>query len=168
MKIYLIRHGIAQERVGGEDNPQRALTPKGIAKTNQVAQKFKAIETLCNLILFSPYVRAKQTAQILLNYNLAPTMEENTALLPNGDIQSWIHWLQNSDYTEEDNLILVGHQPDLGNWAEILIWGNSNGKITLKKAGIIGINILDMGNPIGNSELFLLTSPKWLLTPIDS
>ncbi|MGY6528857.1 MAG: phosphohistidine phosphatase SixA [Cyanobacterium sp.] len=168
MKIYFVRHGIAQERIAGVDNPQRALTPKGIVKTNQVAQKFKNIENPCNLILTSPYVRAKETAQILLNNNLAPKMAENNALLPDGDIEVWLHWLQQSGYTQGDKLILVGHQPDLGNWAEILLWGNSEGKIALKKAGVIGIEILTMDNPVGNSEIFLLTSPKWLLSPIDS
>lgn len=168
MKIYFVRHGIAQERIAGADNPQRALTPKGIAKTHQVAQKFKQIENSCNLIITSPYIRAKQTAQILYEHQLAPKIEESNHLMPDGDIQPWLHSLQNSGYTEDDKLILVGHQPDLGNWAETLIWGKSEEKIILKKAGIIGINITNIDRPLGNSEIFLLISPKWLLTTIDS
>jgi len=58
---------------------------------------------------------------------------------------------------------LVGHQPNLGNWAEMLVWGTIKNKIIVKKAGIIGLSIPDQEMPIGNSELFLLTSPKWLL-----
>jgi len=60
-------------------------------------------------------------------------------------------------------LALVGHQPDLGNWAETLVWGYAKEKLVLKKAGVIGINIPDTGSPIGKSELFLLTSPKWVI-----
>ncbi|MBE9223211.1 phosphohistidine phosphatase SixA [Cyanobacterium stanieri LEGE 03274] len=168
MKIYFVRHGIAQERIAGEDNPERALTPKGIAKTHQVAQKLKQVENCCNLIITSPYVRAKQTAEILYEHKIAPKIEERNYLMPDGDIQPWLHSLQNSSYSKDDKLILVGHQPDLGNWAETLIWGKSAKKITLKKAGIIGINIFDIYNPLGNGEIFLLISPKWLLTTIDS
>jgi len=57
---------------------------------------------------------------------------------------------------------LVGHQPDLTNWTELLIWGEIQGKLILKKAGIIGLDLLDLSNPIGTSELFLLAGPKWI------
>jgi len=57
---------------------------------------------------------------------------------------------------------IVGHEPDLSAWAELLVFGEIKGSLVLKKAGIIGITIPEVGLPIGNSLLFLLIPPKLL------
>jgi phosphohistidine phosphatase len=96
---------------------------------------------------------------------LGSQVEEFTSLAPDGDIHTWVSWLQEwrKNLPEARCLALVGHQPDLGNWAEALVWGNAQEKLILKKAGVIGLNIPATERPIGQSDLFLLTSPKWLL-----
>jgi phosphohistidine phosphatase len=60
-------------------------------------------------------------------------------------------------------LVFVGHQPDLGAWAEELIWGEPAEHLQLKKAGVIGIHLASLTNSHPENQLFLLTSPKWLL-----
>jgi phosphohistidine phosphatase len=164
MELYLIRHGIAEDATKYERDEQRPLTDKGSQKTAKVAQKLTQIGLKLNLILTSRLVRAKQTAQICQKVGLTEEIVEFTALSPGGDIKDWVNWWQSSDYNNgESYLGLVGHQPDLGNWAETLIWGESKGKLLLKKAGIIGLRLPNRENPLGKSELFLLSSPKWLL-----
>jgi phosphohistidine phosphatase len=110
-------------------------------------------------------VRARETAAILQDIGLCSQVEKFASLAPDGDIHVWVSWLaawrQNSSGNR--GLALVGHQPDLGNWAETLLWGDAKEKLVLKKAGVIGLNIPEIGTPVGHSELFLLTSPKWLL-----
>lgn len=163
MKIYLIRHGIAELRVIEKNDPQRILTSRGITKTQKVAQKLSSLEIKFDVIISSPYTRAKETAIILQQAKLTSKIIEHSALEPEGNILEWISWLQNSDYNDKDSSIaLVGHQPDLSNWVELLVWGQIQGKLILKKAGIIGLELLDLSNPIGTSELFLLASPKWI------
>ncbi|HAC64968.1 MAG TPA: phosphohistidine phosphatase SixA, partial [Cyanothece sp. UBA12306] len=111
----------------------------------------------------SPLVRAYQTAEILQTVGLSDQLEISNFLSPDGEISDWVNWWTNSGYNREDShLALVGHQPNLGEWAEILLWGTSQGKIMVKKAGIIGLNLPQVVTPVGRSELFLLTSPKWL------
>jgi phosphohistidine phosphatase len=56
----------------------------------------------------------------------------------------------------------VGHEPSLGEWAECLVWGEARGRLRLKKAGVIGINV-PLDDPIGNSELFWLVPPRVLV-----
>lgn len=163
MKLYLIRHGIAVERGIYANDGERPLTDKGRQKTKKVAQRLYDIGLRFDLILTSPLLRASQTAEILQNVGLTQQVEVSSHLAPVGNIQDWLSWLsqwRNSD--SEKYLALMGHQPNLGNWAELLVWGEITGQIILKKAGIIGINFPDKGTPIGNSELFLLTSPKYL------
>ena len=162
MEIYLIRHGIAAERGTYTKDGERPLTEKGINKTTKVAQKLLDIGVTFEYILSSPLVRAYQTAEIFKNVGLGKQITLYEPLAIGGDIQLWLQWL-NDNYNKEYQIALVGHQPDLAHWAEILVFGNICNRFMLKKAGIIGIKIPNKTEPIGNSELFLLTSPKWFI-----
>jgi phosphohistidine phosphatase len=165
MELFLIRHGIAGDRdpVKYPDDEKRPLTEKGRSKTQEVAQSLANIGLRFDLMLTSPLLRAHQTAEILQKIGLCDRLEEFTALAPDGDIQVWINWWLESRYNRDNSSIaLVGHQPDLGNWAEMLVWGSPKEKLVVKKAGVIGLLLPNGENPLGNSELFLLTSPKWL------
>ena len=164
MEIYLIRHGIAAERGTYDNDDERPLVAKGIGKTQKVATKLQSIGVEFDLILSSPLVRAFQTAEILLKAGLSSTLDTFTALKPGGSIQDWLQWLEAIKAQNSLNqLALVGHQPDLGNWTEMLVWGSIRNQIIVKKAGILGLRLPDSKEIIGNSELFLLTSPKWFI-----
>ena len=163
MEIYLIRHGIAVDRGIYDDDEQRPLTDKGRDRTTKVADALLAKGVKFDLILTSPLVRAYQTTEILHQTNLSQQVVTFEALKPNGDIEELIKWLQKQDREQISTVALVGHQPDLGNWAEILIWGTIKGQIVVKKAGVVGLKLPETGTPISHSTLFLLTSPKWII-----
>ena len=164
MEVYLVRHGIAAERGTYADDTERPLTAKGKAKTAKVFQRLADIGLELDLILTSPLVRAAQTASILQQAGLSKKVETYLPLKPNGAIAEFITWLQQYQLKHPDaKIALVGHQPDLGNWAEMLLWGTIKGQIVLKKAGIVGLEIPSMGTPIARSTLFLHTAPKWLI-----
>ena len=161
MKIYLIRHGIAVERGADIQDAERPLTDKGIAKTTEVARRLSDMGVAFEYLLSSPLVRAYQTAKILQKADLSTETIIHESLAPNGNIKEWLQWLFNN-YNEGDRVALVGHQPDLGNWAEMLVFGAIKESLIVKKAGIIGIEITN-NQPIGSSQLFLLTSYKWFV-----
>ena len=165
MELYLIRHGIAADREAYASDENRLLTDKGHQKTAKVAKGLHHQGLRFDLILTSPLVRAKQTATILQDAGLCSHIEEFPALAPDGNISVWVQWLEEWQHQNADSqsIALVGHQPDLGNWAEILVWGKSQEKLVLKKAGMIGLTLPKQGTLIGQSLMFLLVSPKWLL-----
>ncbi len=165
MELYLIRHGIAADREAYSNDEERPLTDKGRQKTGKVAKQLHKQGLHFDLILTSPLVRARETATILQDADLSSQVKEFTGLAPDGDINTWVSWLREwqQNATGDQCVALVGHQPDLGNWAETLVWGEAKEKLVLKKAGVIGLNIPESNTPIGQSELFLLISPKWLL-----
>lgn len=164
MEVYLIRHGIAAERGTYLNDDERPLVEKGRIKTKQVAEKLLAIDLKFDLILTSPLIRAHETAKICQKVGLTNQIEIFEPLAPDGDIYKWIEWYCQFYQTNLDSkLALVGHQPDLGNWVEMLVWGKIKQQIAVKKAGIVGLKIPQIDNPIGRSELFLLTAPKWLI-----
>jgi phosphohistidine phosphatase len=164
MEVYLIRHGIAAERGTYTDDEQRPLVKKGQDKTTQVAERLLKIGLKFELILSSPLVRAYQTAEILRQVGLAKTIETFVPLKPDGAIAEWLEWLQQYQLEHPDaKIALVGHQPDLGNWTEMLLWGTVKGQIEVKKTGVIGLKIPEIGTPIARCTLFLHTAPKWLI-----
>jgi phosphohistidine phosphatase len=161
--LYLIRHGIAAERGSYENDEERPLTPSGDRKTRKVAQRLDQLGIKFDRILSSPLVRARQTADILQRQGLSSTLEVFPALSPEGDIQDWLNWYDRHGKTTDQNIALVGHQPDLGNWAEILVWGEARERLVVKKAGVIGIILPESDSMVGNSQLFCLTPPRFLV-----
>ena len=165
IELYLIRHGIAADREDYPNDADRPLTSKGRKRTTQVAKQLRDRGLHFDHILTSPLVRARETAVILQDVGLGKQLDEFPNLAPDGNINTWIYWLQ--EWRQHRNsagcLALVGHQPDLGYWAELLVWGQSQEKLVVKKAGVIGLTLPETGTPVGQSELFLLMSPKWLI-----
>ncbi|MEH2027923.1 phosphohistidine phosphatase SixA [Nostoc sp.] len=164
MELYLIRHGIAEEQGLGIKDEERSLTKEGRQKTEKVAQKLVKLGLNFDLILTSPLVRARQTAEILIAEKLSSQLEESSYLAPDGEISSWLKdWLEPRNYSQNTQLALVGHEPGLSNWAEVLLWGEVKASLVLKKAGMIGIKLPETGSPLGRSQMFWLTPPKYLL-----
>lgn len=163
MNLYLIRHGIAADPAEYSTDAERPLTEVGQQKTRKVAKQLKKLGVEFDLILTSPLVRAQETADILRRVGLSSQVMEEQALAPGGEIKTWLSWLETWRQNGGENLALVGHQPNLSHWAEILVWGKARDQIVLKKAGVIGLILPKTGMPIGNSQLFWLTPPRFLL-----
>ncbi len=164
-ELYIIRHGIAVEQGQCPTDAERPLTEVGIKKTQKVAQRLAELGVKFDLIQTSPLVRAQQTAQILLDQGLGSHLIESVHLAPSGELQAWIAWLAEwRKPSTQQTLAIVGHQPNLGDWAEQLIWGQVSGSLVVKKAGVLGLNLPEGGSPLGRSNLFWLTPPKLLLT----
>lgn len=164
MHLYLIRHGIAAAPEEYDTDSERPLTKEGASKTRKIAQRLYQLEIQFDLILTSPLLRAQQTAQILQTVGLSSQIEESATLAPSGDIGKWLDWYKQWQEIGSPSLALVGHQPNLGNWAETLLWARSQDALILKKAGTIGLILPETGSPVGRSQMFWLTPPKFLLS----
>jgi phosphohistidine phosphatase len=174
---YFIRHGIAAERGTYERDEDRPLVEKGRKRTRQVAQRLRDLDLHFDLLLTSPLVRAQQTADLLLQARLAHQIEVFPELAPGGQCDRWLTWLQewlaspqaaetrqSANPSDAPAVALVGHQPDLSQWAEQLMGISTSGHLILKKAGILGLSLPnDVTMAVGQSDLFWLTPPKFLL-----
>lgn len=175
LNLYLIRHGIAVERSDDVDDRGRSLTVEGIKKTRDIAHKLHKLGLKFDLLQTSPLLRAIQTAEIFAKTFNTP-LQVSELLAPdasNQNFKKWMRWLLtyqdlaqdrgqdlDREKTQGISLGIIGHEPDLSAWAELLIFGEARGSLILKKTGIIGITIPEQGLPIGNSLLFLLIPPK--------
>jgi phosphohistidine phosphatase len=159
-ELYLIRHGLAAERGTYVNDDERPLTEAGSQRTRQVAKRLKQLGLRFDYLLSSPLVRAQQTAELLQAAGLAPAITITTVLAPGGSLPTWI-----ADYGDRPwrRLALVGHEPDLGSWAEQLVWSCQSGQLILKKAGVIGLEVPETPITLGSARLFWLTPPRLLL-----
>ena len=160
--LYLIRHGLAGEHGSYANDAERPLTDEGVQKTRQVADRLHALKLRFDLILTSPLVRAHQTADLLLEAKLSQTLQVSSHLTPDGNFEQWLMWFQEARSPAMTALALVGHEPNLSTWAETLLWGESKGVLSLKKAGVVGLTLPEQ-SPVGNSTLFWLTPPRFVL-----
>ena len=149
-ELLLFRHGIAEERGGPTPEPLRALTPAGIRRTTAVAERLALLGIRADQLMSSPLVRARQTAEIAVAAGLAGQLEIDGALAPDGDALALVR------SSGSERLMLVGHEPDLGQLA-CQVLGAPAGAITLKKAGLAVIVLQP------TPSLRLLLAPKALL-----
>ena len=164
VKLYLIRHGIAQEATNDTKDGERNLTKEGRQKTEKVAKRLLNLGLNFELIASSLLVRARQTAEILQTVGLNSQTKECAHLAPGGSLSSWFgEWLTPRKYPASAEIAIIGHEPCLSHWAETLVWGEAGDNLVLKKAGVIGIKPPETGSLLGRSQVFWLTPPKYLL-----
>jgi len=160
MILYIIRHGIAADaETPGMEDAQRPLTAKGRKKMRLIAQGIKEFEPEPDLILTSPYLRAQETADILANaFDLKKAQVIATDhLAPAGHAGQLVKEIREK-YAEEQVLALVGHEPYLSSLISMLISGDPNNAIALKKGGICRLSV----DEIKYDHCAVL---EWLLPP---
>jgi len=145
MKIYLIRHSNAVEQGVAEyqDDSRRPLTEKGRDKMKEIASALRKLGVNPDLIVSSPYLRARETAGILakvLKYERELLF--NDSLVPTGTPNEIIGEI-NEKYNVGE-LMLVGHEPCLSILISTLTAGNPDLAIDLKKAGVCCLTADDL------------------------
>jgi phosphohistidine phosphatase len=160
MELYILRHGLAAERGSNEypSDDQRPLTPEGIKKLRRTSRSMQSIGLTFDLILTSPYVRARQTADIVAtSLGLEGVLEPSALLEPGGDLQALIADLA-SRRKGVERILLVGHEPMLSSMISLLLSGEEDLDITLKKGGLckLAIRAISPGR---------CATLEWLLAP---
>ena len=112
MRLLLMRHGIAEVAgpdTGYRDEP-RALTDEGRARVERAAQGLRALGVEASLVLTSPLVRCRQTAEIVADaLGLVPV--EDPRLRPGMELDDLAEALMR--HPDADPVLVCGHNPDL-------------------------------------------------------
>jgi phosphohistidine phosphatase len=158
MKLYIVRHAIAVPRgTPGMQDDDRPLTEEGIRKMRQAAAGLRTLDYVPEFILSSPLPRARQTAEILVEaFGKNLEMKLLPALAPSAARRDLYHSIEAYE-KKLKSLMLVGHQPSLGEIAGEIVWGSPEHFIELKKGGACAIELELMGDPPQGSMLALLT-----------
>ena len=117
MDLILWRHAEAHDADPGQDDMERALTPKGQKQARRMADWLTSQLPDSTRILVSPALRTLQTVEPLkrkfkIVHELAPGADPEDILMaanwPNG----------------REPVLVVGHQPTLGQVAALLLSGH--------------------------------------------
>jgi phosphohistidine phosphatase len=160
MNLYVLRHGIAVDpgTPGYETDSERPLIPKGEHQLRQIADAMRKMDLRFDLVLSSPFLRARQTAEIIAeSLMLKKQLVFSDALVPDGNPKALVRQL-NELKPAPENVLLVGHEPYLSQLIALLTAGETGMAIDLKKGGLSKLE-----------AEYLLYGPcatlVWLLTP---
>ena len=157
MRIILFRHAPAEARDPERwpDDLVRPLTSRGESRGRRAARGVLRLEPGVTRVLTSPAVRALDTAA-LLSHELDPPHKPRTlaSLVPGGSWRETLRALANEP--ADSVVVLVGHEPDLGKLAGVLLFG-APAAVPLKKAGACAIEA--EAPEAGAGRL------RWLLAP---
>ncbi len=157
MNLYIIRHAIAEEENPSADDSQRALTEKGRKKMRQIAKGLRILGTEFDVILSSPYLRARETAEILADvFKMKNQVAFSDNLIPTGDPDLLISEI-NEKYSV-GSLAIIGHEPYLTTFVSLLVASGSPVDLDLKKGGVCRLSTDDLHHT-RHAAL------EWLLTP---
>ena len=115
MRLYLVRHAKAAP---GEPDALRKLTPAGEERARELGQSLAADGVRPAVILTSPLVRARQTADEL-GRALDTPVEVDERLAPGATVDA----VREAVAGRGETVMTVGHQPDCGMIAGALTGG---------------------------------------------
>jgi phosphohistidine phosphatase len=159
MLLLLIRHGIAEHREAfaktGQDDALRPLTLVGRQQMRQAAQGLRTIARKIDVLASSPFVRARETADVIMDEYDLPDIVVEGALVPDARPSRFLDWLGSR---EGECIAAVGHEPDLSRLACWFVAGAAEPWIELKKGGVCALQFSGRVRP-GEAML------QWVLTP---
>lgn len=161
MDLYVLRHAIAVDHgtPGYEDDSLRPLTGKGAKKMKNIAEGMLILDVTVDVIFSSPFMRAKQTGEIVAKAFHAQKNLVFTPLLEvGGDPEKLVEYI-NEHHDSDARVMLVGHEPYLSSMISVLISGNGSIDITMKKGGLCKLKTASL-------HYGQCATLEWLLTPI--
>lgn len=155
MKLWLARHGEACDPDRATSDHGRELTECGRRQVGQLTRWLLAREEAPELILHSPLVRARQTAETIAGeVGAGAIVMEERLLSPGVHTASLLRRLSDSG---AKRIVCVGHQPDMSHCLAEMVGG---GRHLYSPGTIAGV---EFGSAVstGAGSLRWLADPFW-------
>jgi phosphohistidine phosphatase len=152
-QLWLLRHGEAEPH-GTRADSERRLTERGVAQSRAAGVALARLGVDFDLVLYSPKVRARQTAELAAeawSEQQRSCLSEHAPLAGDFRAEQALEALAGAGAS--GRVLLVGHEPDLSQVAAEL----GGGRIDLKKGGLAALRL-----DAAAGELLLLARPREL------
>lgn len=158
MFLYIARHAWAGHfgDVPISRDSQRALTVEGVERYRRMIQALSDRGMTPSQVATSPYVRCRQTADILAEPS-GGRVVDCSALEPGSDFEAMIEW---SRQFEGQDIAWVGHNPDVQHFVAQLV-GHGAARIRFAKGSIAAVRFEDRVEP-GAGQLYWHATAKML------
>jgi phosphohistidine phosphatase len=157
MLLLLNRHAHAGDRDPAQwpDDRDRPLTEKGRKVQGEVARRLRKLDLAPTLVLTSPWLRAAQTAQVLVEG--ARVAQPAVPCEPLADEPDLIRLADHLGHQPPEAIVaMVGHSPWMEELASLLLGGSGNAlRIDFPKSGVMGIDLEGLEPGAGELRFFL-------------
>ena len=151
-----MRHAEAEDEAKSGGDEARSLTARGRDRTRDAAGGLRALGLRFDAILTSPLRRAAETAELVADeYANDPPPQVLPALLP--DIPPREALAALASFMRHDEVLIVGHEPQLSGLAGLLLISSGPVAIKFKKGACVALDLSKAIEP-GAAEL------RWMLT----
>jgi len=160
MLVYIARHAWAEERDAARwpDDALRPLTDAGIERYNEVVKALAKRGFAPAKIATSPFVRCRQTAEIIAKRVAGkPPIVELEDLEPGSYLEPVLKWTNEQGGAD---VCWCGHSPDVERFAAALV-SDGSARIRFAKGAIAAIEFDDEA-AVGSGELCWLATAKSL------
>jgi len=156
--VYFLRHGPAGDAATWRGSDfDRPLTDAGAKRITREAKALAQLEIDLDVIVTSPLVRARQTAELVADeLKLRNSLVEDERIGPGfspGRLADLLEY-----HADATAIMLVGHEPSMSHTIGEIVGGAT---IDFKKGGIACVELAG-GLPVRGTLLWLAT-PKMLL-----
>ena len=144
-QLWLLRHAEAEPH-GARQDAQRRLTERGASQARAAGRAIGRMGAEFEAIMFSPKVRARQTAELACERWPAEQQQLLTVHAPLGggfDGAQALDLL--TGMGADGRLLLVGHEPDLSR----VIGDLCGGRVDLKKGGLAIVRLEGASGELG-------------------
>jgi phosphohistidine phosphatase len=150
-QLWLLRHAEAEPH-GTRLDSERRLTARGEAQARAAGIALTRLDVVFEAVLFSPKVRARQTAELAAE---AWSAAQRERLAEHGPLAGEFGVAHARDalhtVSADGRLLLVGHEPDLSG----LVYGLTGGRVDFKKGGVAAVRL-----ERADGELVVLLRPR--------
>jgi phosphohistidine phosphatase len=157
MLLLLVRHANAGDHDPSRwpDDRDRPLTDKGRKTHRRVSRLLGRLDYIPSLVLTSPWLRAAQTAEILVEtLELVHPPVPCEALAADPDAARLAECV--GDQGPDATVAMVGHSPWMEELAALLLGGSVSGlRIAFPKSGVMGIDLEKLEPGAGELRFFL-------------
>ncbi len=147
MRLYIVRHGKANDAPGpcappGSADFGRELTPRGEAQAKFLAARLRTLGRPPARIIASRFPRALQTAHCI-QQSLGVNLVTDARLEVDHEVAEAIAVIEDHARTSPpgDPIMLVGHNPQLGELIGVLCSGLPPMELILKTGELVGIDV---------------------------
>lgn len=152
-QLWLLRHAEAEPH-GVREDAQRRLTVRGEEQARAAGTAMARLGVSFDLVLYSPKVRASQTAELAAegwDETQRALLAVHEPLAGMFDLGQALEAL--AGVPADGRLLLVGHEPDLSG----VVAGLTGARVDLKKGGLAAVRLEGAGG-----ELAVLMRPREL------
>jgi phosphohistidine phosphatase len=135
--IYLIRHAHAEAASGGPDE-DRPLSPQGRSEAEILGLALKKLEAPVAKILSSPFLRARQTGEILAR-GLGVPLEIRDRMASGASPGDLLDVIRGE--ARGTHLALVGHNPEIGILSALIVAMVPGGTVSFKPGSVCCVEL---------------------------